>query len=185
MCFISLSNVSQVTLRILFSLSWSWHKKLARTGPLGVSGQIKKFKKKKRPNFSDSCWCYNTIWNFPNILPSDSKSNLNSPKMIARYQRSISGDLYHLLGSIRLIGLGSVLGSPGGWQLQTSCPIKWAQVLANNGWIMGLKGGEPDSSPMLGTREAAIEWVKTIDFSFQITINITPRGFDNSLNVKD
>lgn len=27
---------------------------------------------------------------------------------------------------------------------------------------------------MLGTGEAAIECVKTIDFSFQITINITP-----------
>lgn len=35
---------------------------------------------------------------------------------------------------------------------------------------------------MLGTREAAIECVKTIDFSFQITINIPPHGFDNGLN---
>jgi len=38
---------------------------------------------------------------------------------------------------------------------------------------MGLKGG-CDSSPMLGTRETATKCVKTIDFSFQITINMTP-----------
>lgn len=46
--------------------------------------------------------------------------NVNPPKN----DSTMSGDLYHLLGSIRLIGYGSVLASPGGWQLQTSCPIK-------------------------------------------------------------
>lgn len=37
---------------------------------------------------------------------------------------------------------------------------------------------------MLGTREAAIECVKTIDFSFQITINSTPMALAMA-SVKD